>query len=150
MPAFEPKNPDYANAVAAVFAAQPAMHTLGIALARLEPGECDLVLPFAATVAQQNGFVHAGIVTTALDSACGMAAFSLMPAGANVLTVEFKVNLLAPAVGERFACRARVVKPGRTITFCDAQAVALGAGGETLVATMTATMMALPARNRGG
>jgi len=143
MTSFEPKNPDYAAAVAAIFAAQPAMSTLGITLARLAPGECELVLPFAAAMAQQNGFVHAGILTTTLDSACGMAAFSLMPAGANVLTVEFKVNLLAPAVGARFACRARVVKPGRTLTFCEAQAVALGAGDEKLVATMTATMMTL-------
>lgn len=88
--------------------------------------------------------MHAGVVATALDSACGYAAYSLMPASADVLTVEFKANFLAPAKGRRFAFRARVVKPGRTITVCDAEAVAFGDGGdERLIATMTATLMAL-------
>jgi uncharacterized protein (TIGR00369 family) len=93
---------------------------------------------------QQHGFIHAGIVATALDSACGYAAFSLMPADAAVLTVEFKTNLLAPAKGERFRFRGRVIKPGRTITVCEAKAVALGTNAEeTLIATMTGTLMAL-------
>jgi uncharacterized protein (TIGR00369 family) len=119
------------------------MRTLGIEIARLEPGEIELTMPYSRAYTQQHGFVHAGIVATALDSACGYAAFSLMPTDAAVLTVEFKVNLLAPAKGERFLFRSRVVKPGRTITVCDAQALAVDAGAEKLVATMTGTMMAL-------
>ena len=93
---------------------------------------------------QQHGFIHAGIMATVLDSACGYAAFSLMPADAAVLTVEFKTNLLAPAKGERFLFRAHVVKPGRTLTVCDGQAFAVENGAdERLVATMNGTLMAL-------
>ena len=89
-------------------------------------------------------FVHAGIVATALDSACGYAAFSLMPANAGVLTVEFKISLLAPARGQRFLFRAQVVKPGKTLTFCEASASAEDGGAEPrLVATMTATLMVI-------
>lgn len=140
---FEPKDPAYQARVRASFDRQQAMQTLGIEIARLEPGEIELTMPYSRAYTQQHGFVHAGIIATALDSACGYAAFSLMPTDAAVLTVEFKVNLLAPAKGERFLFRSRVVKPGRTITVCDAQALAVDAGAEKLVATMTGTMMAL-------
>jgi uncharacterized protein (TIGR00369 family) len=140
---FQPRDSDFAARVRASFARQQAMRTLGIELVRLGPGEIELTMPYAPAYTQQHGFMHAGIITTALDSACGYAAFSLMPAEAAVLTVEFKTNLLAPAKGERFAFRARVVKPGRTLTVCEAQALALGGGEERLVATMTATLMAL-------
>jgi uncharacterized protein (TIGR00369 family) len=143
MTPFEPKDPGYQARVRASFDRQQAMQTLGIEIARLEPGEIELTMPYSRAYTQQHGFVHAGIVATALDSACGYAAFSLMPTDAAVLTVEFKVNLLAPAKGERFLFRSRVVKPGRTITVCDAQALAVDAGAEKLVATMTGTMMAL-------
>jgi uncharacterized protein (TIGR00369 family) len=95
---------------------------------------------------QQHGFIHAGIITTALDSACGYAAFTLMPRDAAVLTVEFKTNLLAPAKGERFVFRAHVVKPGRTLTICDARALAIEGGREKLIATMTGTLMAIVGR----
>src|SRR5215471_1563815 len=124
MPRFEPKNPDFRDAATAVFAAQPAMRTLGISLVRLEPGEVDLVMAYGAQFTQQNGFVHAGIITAGLDNACGIAAFTLMPAGSDILTVEFKTNLLAPAKGERYVFRAVVVKPGRTLTVCEARAYA--------------------------
>jgi uncharacterized protein (TIGR00369 family) len=143
---FEPKNPDYRTVAAATFARQQAMRTLGISIVRLDPGEVELALPYSADFTQQNGFVHAGIITAGLDTACGIAAFTLMPEGSDVLTVEFKTNLLAPAKGERFAFRARVIKPGRTLTVCEASALAESAGGETLVATMTGTLMALPRR----
>jgi uncharacterized protein (TIGR00369 family) len=115
------------------------MQTLGIEIARLEPGEIELRMPYRPDYTQQHG-----IIATALDSACGYAAFSLMPADAGVLTVEFKTNLLAPAKGDRFLFRAHVVKPGRTLTVCDARALALDDGAEErLVATMTGTLMAL-------
>jgi uncharacterized protein (TIGR00369 family) len=109
---FQPKNPNFDDQVRASFARQPAMRTLGVEITRLEPGEIELAMPYQQAFTQQHGFVHAGTITTALDSACGYAAFSLMPADAEVLTVEFKTNLLAPAQGERFLFRARVVKPG--------------------------------------
>src|ERR1700712_4396016 len=136
MPRFEPKNPDYRAVTAAMFDAQPAMRTLGVSIARLEPGETDLTMPYAAGWTQQNGFMHAGFITAALDNACGMAAFTLMPADTGILTVEFKTNLLAPAKGERFVFRASVVKPGRTLTVCEARAFAEQDGAENLIATM--------------
>jgi len=115
-------------------------------LARLEPGEVDLSMAYSPDFAQQDGFVHAGVITAGLDSACGIAAFTLMPAGSDILTVEFKTNLLAPAKGERFEFRGVVVKPGRTLTFCEGKAYAVTDGVENLVATMTGTLMALPRR----
>jgi uncharacterized protein (TIGR00369 family) len=145
-PRFEPKNPDYRAAATATFDRQPAMQSLGISIARLQPGEVDLAMPYSAAWTQQNGFVHAGIITAGLDNACGIAAFTLMPANCDILTVEFKTNLLAPAKGDRFVFRAHVVKPGRTLTVCEAQAFAEHDGAERLIATMTGTLMALPRR----
>jgi uncharacterized protein (TIGR00369 family) len=146
MPRFEPKNPDFRAVATDTFARQQAMRTLGISLARLEPGEVDLAMAYSAGFTQQNGFVHAGVITAGLDSACGIAAFTLMPAGSDILTVEFKTNLLAPAKGQRFAFRAVVIKPGRTLTVCEGRAYAEQDGVETLIATMTGTLMALPRR----
>jgi uncharacterized protein (TIGR00369 family) len=103
-------------------------------------------MAYSPELTQQNGFVHAGIITAGLDSACGIAAFTLMPSGSDILTVEFKTNLLAPARGQRFAFRATVVKPGRTLTVCEGRAYAEQDGRETLIATMTGTLMALPRR----
>lgn len=142
--AFQPQDPDFQQRVRASFARQCAMQTLGVEITRIEPGEIELTMPHQAAYAQQHGFIHAGIIATALDSACGYAAFSLMPADAAVLTVEFKTSLLAPAKGERFLFRGRVIKPGRTLTFCEGQALALVPGREErLVATMSGTLMAL-------
>src|SRR6202162_100282 len=146
MPRFEPKNPDYREVATATFARQQAMRTLGMSVARLEPGEVDLSMPYSHDWTQQNGFVHAGIITAGLDTACGIAAFTLMPSGSDILTVEFKTNLLAPAKGERFAFRASVVKSGRTLTVCEARAFAEADGVESLIATMTGTLMALTRR----
>jgi uncharacterized protein (TIGR00369 family) len=143
MPRFEPKNPDFRAAATATFDAQRAMQTLGISIARMEPGEVDLAMDYSPDFTQQHGFVHAGIITAGLDNACGIAAFTLMPKGAGILTVEFKTNLLAPAKGEHFVFRATVIKPGRTLTVCEARAFAEHQGIETLVATMTGTLMAM-------
>jgi uncharacterized protein (TIGR00369 family) len=141
---FQPQDSNFQERVRASFARQRAMQTLGIEIARLEAGEIELAMPYDPAYTQQHGFTHAGIITTALDTACGYAAFSLMPADAAVLTVEFKTNLLAPAKGERFVIRGRVVKPGRTVTVCEAQAFAMAAGSDQrLIATMTGTLMAL-------
>jgi uncharacterized protein (TIGR00369 family) len=143
MTLFAPKDSLFKTRVAASFDRQEVMRTLGIAIAELQPGEITLMMPYAPAYTQQHGFIHAGIVATALDSACGYAAFSLMPEGAAVLTIEFKLNLLAPARGDRFVFRGRVVKPGRTITVAEAHAFALTGEEEKLMATMTGTLMAL-------
>ncbi|MBX9645578.1 MAG: PaaI family thioesterase [Xanthobacteraceae bacterium] len=146
MSSFQPKNLDYHSVATDTFERQRAMRTLGISIARMAPGEVDLAMGYSPEFTQQNGFVHAGIITAGLDNACGIAAFTLMPAGTDILTVEFKTNLLAPARGERFAFRATVVKPGRTLTVCEGRAYAIQDGAETLIATMSATLMALPRR----
>ncbi|UFW48989.1 MULTISPECIES: PaaI family thioesterase [Bradyrhizobium] len=143
MTAFEPRNPGYRAATIAMFEGQPAMHTLGIAIVRLAPGEVELAMLHAPALTQQNGFIHAGILTAGLDNACGVAAFTLMPSEADILTVEFKTTLLAPARGARFVFKAEVVKPGRTLTFCEAKAFAEHEGKTTLIATMTGTLMAM-------
>ena len=144
---FQLKDPNFEDRVRASFSRQRVMQTLGISITRLEPGDIELTMPYDAAYTQQHGFIHAGIISAALDSACGYAAFSLMPADAAVLTVEFKTNLLAPAQGDHFRFEARVVKPGRTLTFCEARALACGADGdERLVATMSATLMAVTGR----
>ena len=122
------------------------MATIGARLARVAPGEVDIELPYRDDLTQQHGYLHAGIVGTVLDSACGYAAYSLMPPDAAVLAIEFKLNLLAPAFGERVIARGRVKKAGRTIIVCDADAFAVTAGEEKLVASMTGTMMCVMGR----
>jgi uncharacterized protein (TIGR00369 family) len=146
MVSFEPKDPNYEARVRSGFARQQVMATLGLSITALAPGEIELEMPYAAACTQQHGFLHAGILSTALDSACGYAAFSLMPADVAVLTVEFKTNLLAPADGQRFRFKAHVVKPGRTLTICDARAYARNGATEKLIATMTGTVMAVQER----
>jgi len=143
MSSFSPKNPEFRTIAADTFGRQQAMRTLGISIARLEPGEVDLAMDYSTALTQQNGFVHAGIITAGLDTACGIAAFTLMPDKADILTVEFKTTLLAPARGARFVFKAEVVKPGRTLTFCEARAFAEHEGKTTLIATMTGTLMAM-------
>jgi uncharacterized protein (TIGR00369 family) len=120
------------------------MTLIGAELSAVEPGVVEITLPYRADLAQQNGYVHAGIVTTIADSAAGYAAYSLMPAGAEVLSVEFKVNLLRPARGESFLARAEVIKPGRTLTVARADVFGIAeSGARELVATMLATIICL-------
>ena len=139
-----PPDPNYEARVRASFAKQNAMATLGAEMTSIVPGVCEIEMAFNAAFAQQHGFLHAGAISTVLDSACGYAAFSLMPEDAAVLTIEFKVNLLSPGKGERFLFRGAVTKPGRTILVTDGQAFALTPDGEPkLIATMTATMMSI-------
>ena len=135
--------------VAESFARQAAMATLGVRLGRVAPGEVELLMEHRAELTQQHGFLHAGIVACALDSACGYAAFTLMPPGAAVLTVEFKINLIAPARGPALRFEGVVVKAGRTISVVDGRAVQSADGGadESLVATMTATIMTVVGRD---
>ncbi|HET9253035.1 MAG TPA: PaaI family thioesterase [Candidatus Eisenbacteria bacterium] len=141
-----PANPDFDRAVRESFAKQEAMRTLGASLRHVAPGQVEIQLPHRDDLTQQHGFLHAGVVTAVLDSSCGYAAFSLMPPGAGVLSVEFKVNLLAPAKGDVLVARGRVVRAGRTITVCQADGWMLSDGHETPVATMLATIMTVTAR----
>jgi uncharacterized protein (TIGR00369 family) len=139
---FEPKDPDYERRVRESFARQRAMETFGARLLRVAPGEVEIGLAFQDGLTQQHGYLHAGVVAAAVDSACGYAALSLSEPGAEVLAVEFKLNLLSPAAGSEFVARARVVRAGRNVTVCAGDFYALKGGGlEKLVATMLGTMM---------
>ena len=138
---------DYADRVRASFARQSAMALIGATLGEIGPGRVDILLPFREDLLQQHGFIHGGIVGMISDSACGYAAFTLFPADSSILTVEYKLNLLAPAEGELLIARGRVKRPGRTLTVCEGEVVARAPGGaETLVATALTTMMTLAGR----
>ena len=143
----EPQDPAYAERVRASFAKQGAMHTIGASLGDIAPGRVVIELAWAQGLTQQHGFLHAGMVSTALDSACGYAGFTLMPADAGILTIEYKINLLAPAKGQRFRMVGTVVKPGRTVTVTEGRAYALDDGREKLIATMGATLMTILGRD---
>jgi uncharacterized protein (TIGR00369 family) len=117
------------------------MTLLGARLERIEPGAVDISLAHRADLTQQHGYLHAAVTTAIADSACGYAALTLMPAGCEVLSVEFKVNLLRPAVGERFKAEGRVLKPGRTLSVVRADVLAISGDRSTLIATMLATMI---------
>lgn len=143
----QPSNPAFAEEVRQSFAKQSIMRLIGGELTRVEPGIIEITLPYRTDLTQQDGYVHAGIVTTIADSACGYAAYSLMPPESEVLAVEFKVNLLRPAKGEKLLARAEVIKPGRTLTVVRADVFATsGTEERQLVATMLGTMMRLPRR----
>ncbi|MGB3500828.1 MAG: PaaI family thioesterase [Mesorhizobium sp.] len=138
---------DYEERVRGSFARQKAMETIGAQLTVVTPGTIEIEMPYKIELTQQHGFLHAGIISTALDSACGYAAYSLMPPEAAVLTIEFKINMLAPGKGARFLFRGNVTKPGRTIIVADGQAYAFSDDGEArLIATMTATIMTVTGR----
>ena len=142
-----PHDPQFAQRVRDSFARQAVMDLLGAQLEAVGPGHVTIAMAHRPEMCQQHGFLHAGIVSTALDSACGYAAFSLMPPDAAVLTIEFKVNLLAPARGPDVHFEARVTKAGRTISVVDGQAWQIAAGGDrTCIATMTATVMTVRGR----
>jgi len=137
-----PQDEENAARVRASFGRQKAMALLGARMTEVGAGTTEIVLPFREDLTQQHGFLHAGIITSIVDSACGYAALSLMPPGTGVLTIEFKVNLLNPAAGERFVARGHVVKPGRTIMVCTGEVTAVRADGtQQTVALMQATMM---------
>jgi uncharacterized protein (TIGR00369 family) len=141
-------SPNYEERVRSSFARQNVMKAIGAELTLVTPGIIEIEMPYSQNLTQQHGFLHAGVISTVLDSACGYAAYSLMPENAAVLTIEFKVNLLAPGKGERFLFRGSVTKPGRTIVVADGQAYAIAADGEAkLVATMTGTMMTVVGRD---
>lgn len=138
-----PPDPHFAERVRESFQQQTVMAAIGASVRSVAPGAVEIELPYRADLCQQDGFLHAGIVTTIVDSACGYAAYTLMPVGARVLSVEFKINFLAPAVGERFIARGTVARVGRTVTVCTGEVVAVAQESERAVALMQATMMAV-------
>jgi uncharacterized protein (TIGR00369 family) len=127
------------------FARMHLMATIGASVRTVRTGEVEIVLPFAASLTQQHGFVHAGIVATILDTACGYAALTLMPAETAVLTTEFKINLLLPAAGDRLVAAGRVVRPGRRLMVCLGEAFAEEGAVRRQIALMTASMMVMDA-----
>jgi len=141
--AFKPLDPRYAERVRESFARQGAMRLIGAELVDVAPGYCAIALLPRAEVSQQHGYVHAGVVSAIVDSAGGYAGFTLFPADASVLTVEFKLNLLAPAAGERLVAEGFVVKPGRTLAVTRGEVHAVHGGKRTLVALMQQTLMVM-------
>jgi uncharacterized protein (TIGR00369 family) len=143
MPRFEPRDPHFEERVRESFARQTLMETIGARLSLVSPGEVEIDLPYRKDLSQQHGYLHAGVVTAIVDTACGYSALTLMEAGADVLTVEYKINFVSPARGERLVARGRVTRPGRTVTVCAGDVYAVSEGEEKLVASMLATMISL-------
>ena len=143
MTRFEVKDPDYAQRVQQSFARQGVMVLLGASLSRIAPGECEIRLPYRADITQQHGYFHGGIIGTIADSAGGYAAYTLMPHDSSVLTVEYKMNLLAPGDGDLLVARGAVLKPGRSLVVTRVDAVVVKAGKETLCATLLQTLITM-------
>ena len=144
---YEPKDENYRSKVEDSFHRQEVMRTINASISKIEPGRVEIDMKYSAAITQQHGFVHAGIVSTVIDSACGYAALSLMPADAGVLSIEFKVNLLSPAKGETFKAIGVVRKPGNTIVVTEGKLIAWDDDREKTVATMVGTMMCIRGRD---
>ena len=143
---FQPTDPGFEARVRASFGRQAAMKLIGAVLTRVEPGIATVELPYRAELGQQHGFFHGGMVAMIGDNAAGYAAYSLFPADSSVLTVEFKLNLIAPADGERLVATGRVKKPGRTLTICEFEVVAHKGGSATVCAVGLETLICLAGR----
>lgn len=141
MNTFTARDPNFAARIRDSFERQPFMETVGAALSRVEPGRVEIEAPFAAHLTQQHGFVHGGVIGAIADSAAGYAAYTLMAAEDSVLTVEYKLNLLAPAKGERIVAKAEVMRPGRTLTIVRSDVLAIDGGKEMLCATAVVTLI---------
>jgi uncharacterized protein (TIGR00369 family) len=145
---FEPRNPDWEANVRGSFARQAVMSLIGAEMGALGPGHCEIRLPFRADLTQQNGYFHAGITSTIVDSAGGYAGLTVMPKGADVLTVEFKLNLLAPADGEYLVAEGQVLKSGRNLVITRGEVYAIKNGKATHCATMQQTLMTMHAKEK--
>ena len=146
MSGFQPADPNFERRVRDSFARQGIMGHIGAEMIEVGPGHCEIRLPYGEHVSQQHGFFHGGIVATIADSAAGYAGFSLMPAGSGVLTVEFKINLVAPADGEMLVASGSVVRPGRTLTVSRAEVCAIRNGGSRVCAILQQTLMTITGR----
>jgi uncharacterized protein (TIGR00369 family) len=137
----QPKNPDYEKRVRENFALQTALSSIGAEMVKVLPGATEIHLRYRDSLTQQHGYVHGGVIATIADTACGYSAMSLVSAGSEVLTVEFKINFVNPARGDLFIARGRVKKAGRTLTICEGEVLS----GETTIAVMLATVMTVSA-----
>ena len=144
----EPQDPEFRARVTTSFSRQAFMGTIGASLELVEPGEVHIALPFSKQLAQQHGYLHAGATTAIADSANGYAALTLAPPEAEVLAVEFKINLMAPASAPRFLARGRVLRPGRRLSVCLAEVVALNGADQEVIATMLSTISIRPSGRR--
>ena len=143
MSGFAAKDPQFESRVRESFGRQQMMHTIGAEIAAVSPGLVSIKMPCAEKIGQQHGFVHGGAVATIADSACGYAALSLMPPGVGVLTVEFKINFIAPAAGDELLAVGRVEKPGRSLMVCSGEVFAMNGADKRKVAMIVATMMVI-------
>jgi len=143
---FAAMDAEFEGRVRESFARQGLMKHFGAELAELGPGRAEIRVPFRMELTQQHGYFHAGVSGAIADSACGYAAYTLMPADSSVLTVEYKMNLLAPADGEKLVARARVLRSGKTLKICAADVSIQKNGAEIHCATMLATIMCLPGK----
>ncbi|NVP54695.1 PaaI family thioesterase [Mycoplana rhizolycopersici] len=137
---------DFRERITRSFGRQPAMGLIGAQLTRVEHGTVEIELPFDEKLTQQHGFLHAGVISAALDSACGYAAYTVIDAEASILTIEFKVNLMSPGRGDWFLFRGEVTKPGSNIIVADGRAYSITDGPAKLIASMTGTMMVVRGR----
>jgi len=142
-PVFAATDAGFAERVLDSFGRQPAMHLIGASITAIEPGYCEVTVPHKESLTQQHGFIHGGITGMIADSAAGYAAFSLMPAGSSPLTVEYKINMLNPAHGEKLVARARVIKSGKTLVITQGDVFAVKDGIEKLCATMQQTLIVM-------
>ena len=143
MPTFTPKDSKYAARVRASFRRQKVMAWIGATLTHLAPGQCEITLPHKPELTQQHGYFHGGIIGTIGDTAAGYAGYSLMPHDASVLTVEYKMNIVAPGDGDRLIARGEVIRAGRSLVIARADVFAVKAGRETLCATLLQTLMTM-------
>jgi uncharacterized protein (TIGR00369 family) len=143
MAKFNPQDPQFEARARASFARQTLMRTIGAEMTKVAPGEVEIELAYRDDLAQQHGYLHAGVITAIVDSACGYAAMTLTRSDEDILTIEYKANFVAPATGEKMIARSRVLRAGRKVTVCAGDVFALRDGEEKLIATMLATMMTL-------
>lgn len=141
MPSFRIQNPLFAAEVRESFAGQSFMGSIGAELSRVSAGAVEIALPFRDDLLQHHGYLHGAVIAAIVDTACGYSALTLMPPGSTVLTVEYKVNFVSPAAGDRILARGRVLKPGRHLTVCSGEAVTVLGGSEKVVAALMATMV---------
>lgn len=144
---FQAKDLNFETKVISSFARQLVMETIGASITSVKPGQVEITLPFSEKLVQQHGFIDGGIVATVLDSACGYAAYSLMPEDASPLSIEYKINFMRPAAGEIFIARGRVIKPGKTVFVAAGEVVAVSQGEEREIAVMQASIMAVYQRS---
>ena len=146
MPKFKPQDERFKSHIRTSFGKQTFMSAIGADLSLVSPGEVEIVLPFRDDLLQQHGYLHGAVIAAVADSACGYAARSLMPPGTTVMTVEYKVNFLAPAAGDELVARGSVLRSGRRLSVCFGEALVRAAGREKLVAVLMATMIPITDR----